>query len=402
MDTLLINIFAVTAELAPWLFLGIVLSSVIHSLVPDSFFRKHLGGRGVSAVIKSVLIGVPMPLCSCSVIPVALSLKKQGAGNPASLSFLISTPQTGLDSVFVSASLLGWPFAIFKLVSALVLGLLGGVISIFLQSPEEEVLQSSQDKTSGRKFSWREVYDYAIDDLLYMIWKWLLLGILISAAITTWLPQEVLASLHGQSILVVLLGVLLASIPLYICATSSVPIAAALVASGLPTSAALVFLMAGPATNIATIGAVYKTLGFRQLIIYLVVIITGSLGLAYAFDHVVVTSNIHMHHEHLGVLSHGAAVLLVLFFGKFLISDFSKSLKPQDVFNHKKTVTFDVDGMTCQGCVNKINKAFAETSRISVSVNFENKQISFSGDVVNSTEIISKLESLGFVANISE
>lgn len=325
MNEFLKNIFFVTSELAPWLFLGVFVSSLIHTLVPDEFFKRHLGGRGFYSVFKSVLIGVPMPLCSCSVIPVALSMKKQGAGTPSSLSFMISTPQTGLDSVFVSASMLGWPFAIFKLISALVLGLIGGVISICFDS-KDTLSKSIENESEGKHpFSLAEIYDYAINDLLYMIWKWLVIGILISAAITTWIPHELLSKLTAENLLLVLISVLVMSVPLYVCATSSVPIAAALVHGGMPTSAALVFLVAGPATNVATIGAVYKTLGFRQLVIYLAVIIIGSLSLAYAFDFVVSSGSEHLHHhEHLGPAAYISGAILLLLFLKFLLNDVIK------------------------------------------------------------------------------
>ena len=109
------NVWVVLSELAFWLLVGCFVSGVLHALVPDHWLKKHLGGGGSWSVLKAVFIGVPMPLCSCGVIPAALGLKKQGAGDGASMGFMISTPQTGIDSIFVSASMLSWPFAIFKL-----------------------------------------------------------------------------------------------------------------------------------------------------------------------------------------------------------------------------------------------------------------------------------------------
>ena len=397
MSEFLKNISFVTSELAPWLFLGVFVSAIIHTLVPDAFFKKHLGGRGVSSVFKSVLIGVPMPLCSCSVIPVALSMKKQGAGTPSSISFLISTPQTGLDSVFVSASMLGWPFAIFKLISALVLGLVGGVISMFFDS-KESLSKSLETESEGKRpFSLTEIYDYAINDLLYMIWKWLVIGILISAAITTWIPHELLSKLTAENLLLVLISVLAMSVPLYVCATSSVPIAAALVHGGMPTSAALVFLVAGPATNVATIGAVYKTLGLRQLVIYLAVIIVGSLSFAYAFDFVVSSRSEHLHHhEHLGVTSYISGGLLLLLFLKFLFNDTTKEGSKIQNSESSQRITFKVDGLNCQGCVNKISKGFSIEKSIALDFDLDNKEVTFSGENLDEKALCEKLREIGF------
>ncbi|MCM8535756.1 MAG: permease [Lentisphaeraceae bacterium] len=394
------NIFLVTAELAPWLFLGLFISSLIHLFVPNTFFRNHLGGNGFLAVIKSVFIGVPMPLCSCSVIPVALSLKKDGAGNPASVSFLISTPQTGLDSVFVSASMLGWPFAVFKLLSALFLGLVGGLISIFTDNSKSEehlnpVEQSKGSVSLENKF--KSFFDYAINDLLYMIWRWLLIGIVISAAITTWLPPELFGRFDDSNLLLLLIIVLLSSVPLYICATSSVPIAAALVSSGMPTSAALVFLVAGPATNIATIGAIYKALGFRQLLVYLSVIIIGSLGLAHLFENVVeVNSTLHIH-EHATTTGYSFAFLLLAAFLYFIVNDLRPKQKKQ-CCGSSLDISVVVEGMSCGGCVGKITKALNEHGLQDFDVSLEKKTVSVKKSDCQKADLVEILEKVGFEA----
>ncbi|MCM8532151.1 MAG: permease [Lentisphaeraceae bacterium] len=394
------NIFLVTAELAPWLFLGLFISSLIHLFVPKTFFRKHLGGSGFWAVVKSVLIGVPMPLCSCSVIPVALSLKKNGAGNPASVSFLISTPQTGLDSVFVSASMLGWPFAVFKLLSALFLGLFGGLISIFTDREGSkangvDVEQIVNDIVIPNKLG--AFFDYAINDLLYMIWRWLLVGIIVSAAITTWLPPELFNSFEKTNIFILLLVVLFSSVPLYICATSSVPIAAALVESGMPPSAALVFLVAGPATNIATIGAIYKALGLRQLIVYLSVIILGSIGLAYLFESVVrVHGDLHVH-DHMTIVHYCFSVLLIMTFLYFLIKDLRPRAKNQ-CCKTGSTLTVAVNGMNCGACVNKITKAFDQHGLQGFEISLEKKTVSVKDSELSKADLVEILEKVGFEA----
>ncbi len=117
--TYLENAWDVTLELAPWLLLGVVIAGILHVFMPQDFVRTHLGHSRFSHVVKACLFGVPMPLCSCGVIPAAAGLKKEGASNGATVGFLISTPQTGVDSFAVSAALLGWPFALVKVVAAL-------------------------------------------------------------------------------------------------------------------------------------------------------------------------------------------------------------------------------------------------------------------------------------------
>ena len=293
--------WSVLLELAPWLLLGAAIAGVMHIALPDDFVRRHLRGRG--GVLKAVLLGVPLPLCSCGVIPAGLGLKKDGASNGAAVGFLISTPQTGVDSILVSAAFLGWPFALFKLGAAALTGLVGGVVTDLVVPAAAEPAPAetphcckSKAKPKTRDRSVRAAVAHAVD-LLRSIWGWLVVGILASAAISTFVPPSLIGG-AAQYGLAAALGLALAiALPIYVCATASVPIAAALVAGGLPPGAALVFLMAGPATNVATLGAVGRTLGRRALGVYLGTIVVGSVGLAYAFDSVLPTST-QMHHDH--------------------------------------------------------------------------------------------------------
>jgi uncharacterized membrane protein YraQ (UPF0718 family) len=130
MMLLILNIWNVWVELAPWLLLGALVSGVIHVFLPTDFVRRHLTGRG--SIAKAVALGVPLPLCSCGVIPAGLGLKKDGASDGAAVGFLISTPQTGVDSVLVAAAFLGWPFALFKVVAATITGMTGGLLTAYM------------------------------------------------------------------------------------------------------------------------------------------------------------------------------------------------------------------------------------------------------------------------------
>jgi uncharacterized protein len=271
-------LWQVWLQLSPWLLLGAAAAGLLHVLLPRDFARRQF--RGSSGVIKAVALGVPLPLCSCGVIPAGLGLKKDGASDGAAVGFLISTPQTGLDSLLVSASFLGWPFTIFKCFSALVMGLAGGAATEALHTDAESVgrLQEASAPQSTVGF-----FEHMID-VIRPIWKWIVFGVIASAAITVWMPPGAMAA--WSNIHPALAGFMALAIatPLYVCATASVPIAAALIAQGMPPGAALVFLMAGPATNVATIGAVKRVFGGRVLAVYLATIIVGSVGFAYLYD----------------------------------------------------------------------------------------------------------------------
>lgn len=344
--------WGVMLALAPWLLLGALIAGVLHVVVPDKVLANSLAGR--AGVFKAVAFGVPLPLCSCGVIPAGVSLKKRGASDGSAIGFLISTPQTGVDSVLVSASFLGWPFALFKLGSAALLGIVGGLLAgTKVDAPRE-------NDDAEHKRGWRDGYDHAVD-VIRSIWGWLLFGVLASAALTTWIPTEVLGQIAEDAGVWAIVAVLLISVPLYVCATASVPIAAALVAGGFPPGAALVFLMAGPATNVATIGAVYRTFGKRTLAVYLGTIIFGSIALGMAFDGVLADVSAMPHHDHSSAnyVEMAAAVALSAAIAWFAFDDIRLALKRGNM-STSEAIELEVTGMTCNGCVSKLERAVRE------------------------------------------
>ena len=358
------HVWEVLLELAPWMLVGMLVAGLMHGLLPPGFIRRQL--RGVPGVFKAVVLGVPLPLCSCGVIPAGLGLKKDGASDGSTLAFLISTPQTGVDSILVSASMLGWPFAIFKVFSATVTGLVGGLITEPLtagataQAPMAPAAERARPGVSG-------MVAHAVD-VLQSIWRWLVFGVLISAAISTFAPENSLEITGAWGGLAAALLMLVISVPLYVCATASVPIAAALVANGMPAGAAIVFLMAGPATNVATIGAIYRGLGTRVLVIYLTTIIVGSLGFAMAFDWVLTTGAASVPEPHMHTTWWGVASAIVLLAGMawFALDElrswlFSMRSPSADA---KEPVHLEVSGMTCGGCANKLKSALQKTDGV--------------------------------------
>jgi uncharacterized membrane protein YraQ (UPF0718 family)/copper chaperone CopZ len=350
-------VWDVVLELAPWMLLGALVAGVLHVVLPPGFVARHLKGR--AGVLKAVALGVPLPLCSCGVIPAGLGLKKDGASDGAAVGFLISTPQTGVDSVLVSASFLGWPFALFKVAAAAVTGIVGGLLTDKGGGHGLEVEPAAPPEPHPRTL--REVVTHAVE-VVQPIYGWLIFGVLVSAAITTWVPADGLANVGLAYGLAAMALALVVSLPMYVCATASVPIAAALVSAGLPTGAALVFLMAGPATNVATIGAVYRTLGGRTLAIYLGTIVVGSMGFGLVFDGLIPTTVElgHAHEHGAGWVAIGSAVLLTGMVAWFFVADmysrgrrFIESRKPPAEEKTEVAVT----GLTCGGCVRKLEGA---------------------------------------------
>lgn len=298
----------VMLELAPWLLLGITVAGAMEALLPKGWLKRQLTGR--AGVTKAVLFGVPLPLCSCAVIPVGLGLKQQGAGNAPAVGFLISTPQTGVDSVFVTASLLGWPFALFKMLTALVTGIAGGLIqqtidrrSSLAKEPEEEIFpdmpasfqplevietppQSPPAESETPKGFFGKLLQAAqhAEEMMLSIYLWLMVGVLISVGISLGIDEGTLDGLASYGPIASMVVALLISLPWYVCAVESVPIAAALAGAGLPLGAVMVFLMAGPATNLATIGALWRGLGPVPTVVYLATIIVGSFAGGLIFE----------------------------------------------------------------------------------------------------------------------
>jgi len=300
--------------MSPYILFGLVFAGVLHETVPESIVTKHLGSENIGSVIKATVFGVPLPVCSCGVIPLATSIKKSGASKGATLSFLISTPITGVDSILATYGMFGWIFTIYRVFTSMIIAMVAGVLANYLDkdiiedAQEEKSCCSSTDSCSMEKedekksFSFVRAMDYAFITLLGDIAKPLLYGLILGALITIAIPQNLSEILIENSWFSYLIAIAIA-VPMYVCATASLPIASALMISGVSPGAAFVFLTAGPATNTVTIGVVKKMLGTISLYIYLATIILGSiifgLGLDYIFDinSIDIKSMIHMSEE---------------------------------------------------------------------------------------------------------
>ncbi|MDF1800568.1 MAG: SO_0444 family Cu/Zn efflux transporter [Planctomycetota bacterium] len=300
LQAILHELVALFADTAPWLLVGFVLAGVMKVFVPEKWIQSHLGGTGAWPVLRASLYGVPIPLCSCSVIPTAASLRKAGASKGATTSFLISTPETGVDSISVTYALLDPLMTVIRpvvaFVTAVVTGLgvnllgrlgwdregigLGAEDGHASHDHAEDSCCDSNDKPKGKL---REVLDFAFVTLLDDLTPWLLVGFVLSALVAGLVPDSFFIESVPAGLPSMLLMMLVAT-PIYICATASTPIAAAMIAKGLHPGAALVFLLVGPATNMTTLLVVSKLLGRRCLMVYLGGIVLTALAAGLLVD----------------------------------------------------------------------------------------------------------------------
>ena len=276
-------------ESAPWLLMGYLLAGIIRQVIPSSWVEKQLAEPGIASIVKGAFIGAPLPLCSCGVIPTALAIRKAGASKGATSSFLVATPETGVDSISFSYAVLGPIFAIARPIGALSSAIVAGILVNAIDRDEQATREAEsscgsccskqppadeQRLTLGKRLILAVNYGYGrmISDTA----KWLAIGLVAATLITALVPQSLFLQ-WGDGVLSMLIMVLV-GLPMYICATASTPVAASLLFAGISPGAALVFMLTGPATNLATMGVIKEQLGLKSLVAYL----SGVIGTAIA------------------------------------------------------------------------------------------------------------------------
>ena len=287
---IIIDFWATVAEMSPYLLFGFLVAGILSVLISQRVVEKHLGGKGIWPLVKASLFGVPLPLCSCGVIPVSMSLHKHGASKASAISFLLSTPQTGADSIFVTLSLLGPLFAVFRPVAAFITGIIGGSLINVFDKEQEKKGQKPQERTEQccRGNQNKKIVrglKYGFVTLPRDIGRAMLVGLAIAAVISALIPDGYFAEKLGTGIFAMVVMMFL-GIPVYVCATASVPVAAALILKGLTPGAAIVFLMTGPATNAASFVTIWKTLGSRTAITYLFTVAGCALLSGILLDYI--------------------------------------------------------------------------------------------------------------------
>lgn len=289
MSDIATNFISLFTESAPYLLGGLLLAGMIRLLIPDRWINKTLGEN--SSVVTAAIIGTPLPLCSCSVIPAAMGIRRAGASKASTASFMVATPETGIDSVGVTLALMGPVMAIARPIAAITSAIMAGILvrrwDVEEPSKQEPVKsccksQSNQVEPQGFIEKTKAIIQYGYGKLLADFMGWLLIGLFFAALIQTFVPPSLLSE-YGNGVFAMMLIVLI-SIPMYICATASTPIAAGMMLSGISPGAALVFMLAGPATNIATLMVVKNELGPRSLLAYLTGVIVTALLMGLGFD----------------------------------------------------------------------------------------------------------------------
>lgn len=315
------DFWTTVTEMSPYLLFGFFAAGIMSVFVSQNLVEKHLGSRGFLSSLKASILGVPLPLCSCGVIPVSMSLHKHGASKGSTIAFLLSTPQTGVDSIFVTYSLLGPILAVYRPIVAFLTGLFGGTIVEFFEksnSSENPPTNKCTDECceEGNKTNkLLKGLKYGFITLPRDIGKAMLIGLIIAAIITAIVPDDFFADkLLGTGIFAMIIMMFL-GIPVYVCATASIPIAAALILKGLTPGAALVFLITGPATNAAGFATILKVLGWKTALGYLFAVIICALGAGLSLDmffpQLGSTVQAHMHQMEPSIVGHISAFVLL-------------------------------------------------------------------------------------------
>lgn len=392
-------------EMSPFLLLGFLFAGILHEFIPQTVYRKSLAKGDFRSVLLAALIGVPLPLCSCGVLPTAMSLRREGVSKGATVSFLISTPQTGVDSIIATASLLGLPFAVIRPIVAFVTALLGGcMVNKFCKEEEAATIEKHSDTAGNKGFIAKCIgsLKYAFVDMLQDIGKWIVIGLVIAAAITVLVPDGFFTAYNDKPIVSMLI-VLAFSIPMYLCATGSIPIAAALMLKGLSPGAALVLLMAGPATNTAAILVINKVLGKRTMILYLFTIIVSAIGFGLLIDYIMPQEWFQTHIVPQGDMSdccsaHATAwwkwASSVLFTILIIVAFAIKYFEPKNSTTMKKS--FKIKGMMCNHCKANVERNIAKIEGVTaVSVDLE-AGIAYVDGNFDVNKVIETIDSLGY------
>jgi len=305
--TIGLDFWGTLSEMSPYLLFGFGVAGVLSVWINADVVQRHLGGAGFWQVFKASLFGVPLPLCSCGVIPVSMSLHKHGASKGATVSFLLSTPQTGVDSILVTYSLMGPIFAIFRPLVAFITGVFGGCLINAVEnhdtSPQpEEKTECTDSCCSNEKKKSRLIraFKHGFITLPADIGRSMLIGLFIAALISALVPENYFADklTGGGNYILSMLIMMVVGIPIYVCATASVPIAVQLIAIGLSPGTAFVFLMTGPATNAATLATLSSQVGKRAAVFFLLTVVVSSLAGGLILDAIFrgdITQIIHAH-----------------------------------------------------------------------------------------------------------
>lgn len=388
LNNLAISFINIINEMSPYILLGFLIAGLLHVFVKEQTLLRHLSGNGLKTVVKAAAIGIPLPLCSCGVLPTAVGLRRGGASKAATTSFLIATPQTGVDSIAATYSLLGLPFALTRPVAALVCALFGGTaVGRFCPDPTQEKGEKGERRedrsaSDSRPFHHKLAASvkYGFVEMIDSIGKWLVIGLVIATLITVFVPSEWFVGLREVPIAAMLLVVLIA-VPMYICATGSIPIAMSLMLKGLTPGVAFVLLMAGPAANFASIVILNRTQGRKATAIYVASVVITAILFGCLIDYVLpatwyqprTLTTESVCHTEFGWFETGCSILLLILLAaaawRSIARRFYRNENP-DKNQENMTREYKIKGMNCAHCRASVEKAISGLAEVeSVNVN---------------------------------
>ncbi len=416
-QNLFFDIWRMTTEMAPYLLLGFLLAGLMHEYIPRKVYANYLGKSNFRSVLLAALFGVPLPLCSCGVLPTAMGLRREGGSRGATVSFLIATPQTGVDSIIATFSLMGLPFTIIRPIAAFLTAIFGGtLVNAFEHESEEEkrggtnlkgIAEEKENSSTHVSNALRRLPNairYGFVEMMADIGKWLIMGLIVAGVITAVIPDQWFSVFKDNSLLSILL-VLSISIPMYVCATGSIPIAVALMMKGLTPGAALVLLMAGPACNVASLLVINKVMGRRTLLLYLSAIVGGAilfgLGIDYLLPTEWFTSSLTMqdtccNETHTGWFSIASAILLFLLLAHALLSHHHHTEEEEAPQSSSPVCEYSIQGMHCSHCSANVERAIRSVEGVEdVNVSLDKKSATVKG-VFDKEVVRQAIESIGY------
>lgn len=397
-------------EMSPYILLGFFIAGLLHAFVPARVMSRHLAGSGWRSVVKAALVGIPLPLCSCGVLPTAVAIRRNGASSAASSSFLIATPQTGVDSIAATYSLLGPAFAVVRPIAALVTAFAGGCL---VGKTEKncgdkvcDTASAADDDTEEQAATFtgkvKSALYYGFFQMVQSIGKWLVLGLVIAALITVCVPSEFFVSLADRPLLA-MLAVVVIAVPMYVCATGSIPIALSLMLKGLSPGTALVLLMAGPAANFASITVISRAMGKRSAAVYLGSIVGGAICFGLMIDYLMPREWFTASLASIHGACHGTASLSVFdtVCSAILVVLLAIAFIAQ-LYNHKHqnitemTSKYHIKGMSCAHCKATVEKNLARIEGVtSVTVDLPSGVALVEGEH-DRNAVIEKIREIGF------
>ncbi len=458
----LLAAWAVLGAMGPYLLIGFLVAGLLSVAFSPQWVERHLGRESFGSVVKAALLGVPLPLCSCGVLPVSASMRRHGAGKAAAISFLVSTPQTGIDSIAATYAVLGPLMAIYRPIVALLSGMVGGIVAYRWSGTSSAAEGANRDAENGSAVQpfgagmdvsscdssprpndccedgmhrarrgdhreegaggppggygaalegeltsprWVRALHYGLMELPRDIGATLLAGVLIAGAVSAFVEPSALASVLGGGPIAMLL-VVLASVPIYVCATGSVPIAAGLVHLGASPGTAFAFLVAGPASNAASLTVIGSLLGRRMMVIYLATVVGSAVGGGLLLDQLVQVWPISwsdavacLHHEReIPMATHLWAGGILAVIGWAFVYSRLKKKKVKREQPAAASWRWRIEGMRCGHCVAAVKRAVGELTGVqSVDVSLEQRTLAVCGAGVDSAAVESAVRSLGYV-----